>query len=284
MTFYADYPDLSGLSPSQQIEELYNKFISLSREVEYAVNHIDSKNMTSAFNKKIEDDRGNISELKQTAEDFSIALESKVNKTAAYYSFTSDNFNIYNGGIKIWAGTPDEPGSAVFYADNAGNLYLKNVHLLDGQGVTRAGLSAWGLDVKAITFYDDNFHYIYARAIAGGEGRFILGGGGYGLSFIGENVSRDNGLEFYSDYARNISSSDGIPTDSEKRGRSGISLTGDVVINSFGDGYYRYPVVGDANRKLRMYLNSSGQLIVSEINAKTNTVIRSCIYTAAGIQ
>ncbi len=281
MTFQADYPDLTGLTVGQQMDELFNKFISLSRQVEYAINHIDSKNLTFTFNKRLEDEAGNVSELMQTTQGLSLSIENKVDKTAAYYGFDSTNLNIYSGGIKIFNGTPSNPGDAVFYADEDGNLRLRSVLLEDLEGNIQASVNANGLHTESINFDGVMDDKIYARIAS--YDHFILGGGAYGLSFTGQNPSQDHGLEFYSGYNRTISSSTGIPSDTEKKKHSGITLTGDVVISNFNDNYYRYPVVADANYKYRLYFEDTGALVVARYNSKTNELIKTCKYAASSI-
>lgn len=333
MTFQADYPDLTGLSPGQQIDELFNKFISLSRQVEYAVNHIDAKNFTSTFNKRLEDGAGNLSELiqtvdgisstvtsqggsisqlQQTADGLTLSVESntdditdleqsvdgissdlsgKADKTAAYYKFDSTNLNIYSGGIKIFNGPPANPGDAVFYADENGVLNLRELILRSADGMARGKVTSYGtffneLSVGVInnetssSFSSDDLYAFFTVE----DGHCVMKDGTY-LSYAGStDPSKYAGLEFYSNYQRPISSSTGIPTDAEKKEHSGVSLHGDVVISNFNDDYYRYPVVADANYKVRIYMEENGALVVARYNAKTNAVDKTCRYQGSIIE
>lgn len=318
MTFYAHYPDLEGLSTEGQLEELYNKFIALSRQVEYAVNHIDHKNMTPTFNKIMEDDRGNISKLQQTAKDIISTVENKadisqltqtaenitamvgnkVDNTAAYYQFGSQALTIYSAGIKIRKGTPENPGEQVFYADNEGNLTLKNINvdtatmknitisnggfeILDSGGKRVFGFNTQGnFDMRSITLYDKEI--ICGTLVAYANDTtwlnlpsLTLAAGDYGHSYIGSPPPQeDNGLVICSGYKRTISGETGVPNHSEKQQHSGISLEGDVVINNFNDDYYRYPVIGDANYKTRLYMGD-GAIKFALFNPKTNAVVNT---------
>lgn len=328
MTFQADYPDLTGLSPGQQIDELFNKFISLSRQVEYAVNHIDAKNFTSTFNKRLEDGAGNLSELiqtvdgisstvtsqggsisqlQQTADGLTLSVESntdditdleqsvdgissdlsgKADKTAAYYKFDSTNLNIYSGGIKIFNGPPANPGDAVFYADENGALYLRSVHLIDDYNASQIEITNYGSFLQNIYFKENNLIYGMAWFQGGSSDdiHLVLGVNDDPELPLSYGLCKDNGLEFYSNYQRPISSSTGIPTDAEKKEHSGVSLHGDVVISNFNDGYYRYPVVADANYKVRIYMEENGALVVARYNAKTNAVDKTCRYQGSIIE
>lgn len=295
MTFQADYPDLTGLTVGQQIDELFNKFISLSRQVEYAVNHIDSKNLTFTFNKRLEDEAGNVSELMQTTEGLSLSIENKVDKTAAYYNFTNENFNIYNGGIKIFNGTPTNPGDAVFYADKNGILNLREIIFRDQEGTGQGYVSSSGAFFSGLrigdyveNLYDDPMsasmiYAVFDYAQDSKKKHLVMKDGRYPEGGHAGDRSAYAGFEFYSSYQRTISSSTGIPSNTEKKKHSGITLTGDVVISNFNDNYYRYPVIGDANYKYRLYFEDTGTLVVARYNAKTNELIKACKYAASSI-
>ena len=64
---------------------MYNKFLALSREVEYAVNHIDHKNVTPTFSKEMSNDRDNITKLEQTADNITISV-ANLERTCLLYT------------------------------------------------------------------------------------------------------------------------------------------------------------------------------------------------------
>ena len=195
-----------------------------------------------------------------------------MDKTAAYYQFDSAALTIYSAGLKIRKGTPESPGEQVFYADNEGNLCLREICLVDEEGKIAAKVIQGGIGLHAITLYDiaheNEYGLIYVDE---NSPRLIIGGGGYGLSHIGNNPAVDNGVEIGSGYKRPISAT---PTEPEKKQHSGITLTGDVVISNFADDYYRYPVIGDANYKTRLYLENDA-IKFALFNPVTDAVVNT---------
>lgn len=122
------YPDIKGKPVEKQISELENTFIRLSRFVQDALSSVDTTNFTQTFYKTWSDAEGNITTLQGDVDGISADVTT-LNGTvydSAYYRFKSDGFHIYSGGINIWDGTPDVPGTKRFYVDETGGVVIKN--------------------------------------------------------------------------------------------------------------------------------------------------------------